>query len=197
MTRWARVARGSVAAVVSLFVAAFSHSVAGGSLPGVAGISLCLTFSIIVCTALAGHRMPRVRLAASIVASQAMYHGIFGSLGSSTVASAGTIGHVHTASIDFGAIPAHVHSSGDMLFAHVVAAFVTFLVLAFGERSVLATLEATRRFALSLLPQSADVPLASTPARLLPSRVRRTIPQHQRAVQSGLRYRGPPTALAI
>ena len=196
MTRWARVARGSVAAVVSLFIAAFSHSLAGGALPGAAGISLCLTFSIIVCTALAGRRMPRVRLGASIIASQAMYHGLFGSLGSSTVTSEGTIGHVHNAPIDFGAIPAHVHSSGDMLSAHIVAAIATFLVLAFGERSVLVTLEATRRLALSLFPDMADVPLASAPARLSPSRVRRTIPQHRRVVQSELSYRGPPTALA-
>lgn len=197
MTRWVRVARGTVAAVASLFIAAFSHSLAGGSIPGIAGISLCLAFSVIVCTALAGRRMPRVRLGASIIASQAMYHWLFGSLGSSTVTSAGTIGHVHNAPIDFGAIPTHVHSSGDMLFAHIVAAIATFLVLAFGERSVLATLEATRRFTLSLFPQSVDVPLASAPARLFPSRVRRTIPQHQRVVQSGLRYRGPPTVLAV
>lgn len=195
MTRWARVARGTVAAVVSLFIAAFSHSLAGGSLPGIAGISLCLTFSIIACTALAGRRMPRLRLGASIVASQAMYHWLFGSLGSTAALTGGRVGHVHNAPIDFGAISTHVHSGGDMLFAHIAAALVTFGVLAFGERSVLAVVEAAKGVILSLIPGIADAQIAEDPARHFAAGVRYTVPHRRRVDHSGLRHRGPPAVL--
>ncbi|MEO6942420.1 MAG: hypothetical protein ABI238_00855 [Terrimesophilobacter sp.] len=196
MTRWARVARGTVAAVVSLFIAAFSHSLAGGALPGIAGISLFLVFSVMVCTALAGRRVPRLRLGISIVASQAMYHWLFGSLGATVVSIGGSVGHVHNAPIDFGAISTHVHSEGDMLLAHIAAAIATFAVLAFGERSIAATIQAARKLILSLFPEFTDSPLANVPGRLVRSGLQYSLPQHRRVDHSGLRHRGPPVAIA-
>lgn len=195
MTRWARVARGTAAATVSLFVAAFAHSLAGGGLPGVAGVSLCIIFSVIACTALVGRRMPLTRLAASIAVSQAMYHWLFGALGSSAVQPAGTLGHVHDAPIDFGPLAAagHPHNHDDMLFAHIVAAIVTFGLLAYGERNVGAAVRAARSFVLSLIPRFADAPLACAPTRISAQGVRVTVPRRRRVDHSGLRYRGPPT----
>lgn len=197
MTRWGRVARGTVAAVVSLFIAAFSHLLAGGSLPGIAGISLCITFSVIACTALVGRRMPLTRLAASIVVSQTMYHWLFGALGSASEATAGALGHVHNAPVDFSSLTLSAHSHGDMLLAHIAAAVATFAVLAFGERRLSAAIRAARSFVLSLIPTFSDAPLASVPARLSASGVRVGVPQCNFVDHSGLRYRGPPLACSV
>ena len=46
-TRWTRVARGTLAAGLSTFVAAFSHAAAGGSAPSIAALSLAIAFSIL------------------------------------------------------------------------------------------------------------------------------------------------------
>lgn len=61
-TRWARFARGWIAAIVSLFVAACSHSLAGGSLPAAAGIALSLAFSGATGVLLAGKTLSLARL---------------------------------------------------------------------------------------------------------------------------------------
>lgn len=198
MTRWGRVARGTIAAVVSVFFAAFAHSLAGGSLPGFAGLALCLTFSIIICTALAGRRIPRTRLALSVLASQAMYHWLFGTLGTLDAVvspTTETLGHVHNAPIDFSPLETHVHSHGDMLWAHVAAALVTFSVLAFGERSVTAAIHTAKRFVLSLFPTFTAAPLVNAPSRLFAHGTRHTAPRRHRADHSGLRHRGPPVAV--
>lgn len=199
MTRWGRVARGTVAAVLSVFFAAFAHSLAGGALPGIAGIALVITFSVIACIAFVGRRMPRTRLAASILVSQAMYHWLFGSLGTLDAAAApaaGPLGHVHNAPVDFGSLTVPTHDHGDMLLAHIVAAAVTFGVLAFGERSRAAAVRAARSFVLSLIPRCADAPLASAPARLCAHGTRITVPRRHRVDHAGLRHRGPPMVCA-
>ncbi len=195
MTRWGRVARGTTAAFASVFFAAFAHSLAGGDLPGIAGLSLCLVFSIIAGTALAGRRMPRVRLAASILASQAMYHWLFGSLGtigSTAVSRTGALGHEHNAPLDFGALAVQVHEHGDMLLAHFASAIVTFSVLAFGERSLTAVVTAARSLALILFPTLTDAPLAHSATQLSVHRAHLVVPRRRRVDHSGLRHRGPP-----
>lgn len=194
MTRWGRVARGTVAALLSVFLAGFAHSLAGGALPGIAGIALVVTFSILVCIAFVGRRMPRTRLATSILVSQAMYHWLFGSLGSleALAPRPGTLGHVHNAPVDFGAIAGQAHDHGDMLMAHVAAAAVTFAIFAFGERSITAIVHAARAFVLSLIPRFADATPITAPARLQAHGTRITVARRDRVDHSGLRHRGPP-----
>lgn len=197
MTRWGRVARGTIAAAVSVFMAAFAHSLAGGELPGIAGIALCLTFSVIVCTAFTGRRMPRARLAASILAGQAMYHWLFGSLGSlDSAAAPATLGHVHNAPVDFGTLTTQTHAHGDMLLAHIVAAVATFAVIAFGERSMTFVVQAARKLVLSLIPRLADVPTPSMPRLPRVHHGHSAVPLRRRVDHSGLRHRGPPLVLA-
>jgi hypothetical protein len=199
MSRWSRVARGSAADTVSVFVAAFSHSVAGGSLPGVTGIALCLALSVLVCVALTGRCLPLARLAVSVAISQAMYHWLFGALGSGAVfASGGRMpGHVHDVALAIPAAAPHAHTAGDMLLAHIVAAIVTILLLAFGERTLTATANYARTLVIALLPALPDAPAVPTPARLLPTRLRVADPLPRRVDHSGLRHRGPPAASAV
>lgn len=200
MTRWGRVGRGAVAAFGSVFFAGFAHSLAGGPLPGFAGIALVLIFSVIVGIAFTGKRMPRVRLAAAILASQAMYHWLFGSLGTleaTTSPVAGTLGHVHNAPVDFGALSTVAHDHGDMLLAHIAAAMVTFSVIAFGERTTAAAIRAAKALVLSIFPALTDAPLASCPSRLFAHGIQPTTPRQRRVDHSGLRHRGPPSSCVV
>src|SRR5690554_826187 len=85
-SRWARLIRGQFVAVLSTFVAAFSHGFADGAHPPAVAVVLALAFSSMVCAFLAtakpsSARLPRVRLAASVAVSQAIYHGLFSVFG--------------------------------------------------------------------------------------------------------------------
>jgi hypothetical protein len=140
--------------------------------------------------------MPRTRLVASILASQAMYHWLFGSLGSTTISTPGTLGHVHNAPIDFGMIAGHAHSANDMLFAHVCAAVATFVILAFGERSIAATVRVARTVIRSLLPDLADAPVLRLPTHRSGIGQAVAVRQFSRVNHSGLRYRGPPLGVS-
>jgi len=72
-TRRARFARGWIAAIESLFVAACSNTLAGGSLPGTAGIA----FSGATCVLLPGKTLSLARPSTAVVLSQLLFHGPF------------------------------------------------------------------------------------------------------------------------
>lgn len=196
MTRWTRVARGTAAALVSTFVAAFSHAVAGGPLPGVAGLALCFAFSWLVCIALVGRRWPRMRLAASIAASQAMFHGLFSALGgsaSSVPASGAVMGHDHGAALPIAPIAGHPHAAGDMWLAHLLAAIVTFLALAYGERAATTIAGFARSLVVAILPRMPEQVAESAGVRNTATRLRADLPRARRLEFAELRHRGPPS----
>ncbi len=199
MTRWMRVARGTLAAFVSTFVAAFSHAVAGGPLPGFTGLALCFAFSWLVCIALTGRRWHRMRLGASIAASQAMFHLLFSTLGGGTasIAHAGGVvaGHDHGAPLVLAAVVGHAHPAGDMLLAHLAAAIVTFLALAFGERSAATIIALARRALVSLLPCMPQLAPESAEVLLTAVRLHADPPRTRRLEFAELRHRGPPALL--
>lgn len=195
MTRWSRVVRGTLAAIVSTFVAAFSHAIAGGALPGAAGLSLTFVFSWLVCIALAGRRWPLARLAVSIAASQAMFHSVFSSLGSSAASAAPTglmAVHDHNAPLVFTGLPGHAHDPAEMWLAHLAAALITFAVLAFGERTITSIAQraalAVVRFARRMPEPIVDSPLVGVVA----ARLRAVTPRVRRLPFTRLRHRGPP-----
>ena len=186
-TRAARTARGTVAAAVSLFVALCSHALAGGGMPGLAGIALCAAFATLVCIALAGRRLSLPRLSVSVVASQFVFHALFseftGSSGPVVPAMQGM--HVVT---DGGAIDAAAHATMPawMWIAHAVAAVVTIAALRFGERAFWAVVTLVAPRALRML-----VPMATPSPR--PARPRHRIrPFPHLAPLSPMRHRGPP-----
>ena len=199
MTRSVRVARGTLAALVSTFVAAFSHAIAGGPLPGAAGLALCFVFSWLVCIALVGRRWHRMRLAVSIAASQAMFHLLFSALGPGTasVASAPGVvaGHDHGTPLLLAPVVGHAHPAGDMWLAHLAAAVVTFFALAFGERSAAAIAALARRAVVSLLPRMPQVMPESAGVLLAAVRRHADLPRTRRLEFAELRHRGPPALL--
>jgi hypothetical protein len=198
MTRWARVVRGLAAAFVSTSVAAFSHLVAGGSLPGAAGLALCLAFCAIVCIALTGKRMSRLRLAASVATSQLMFHGLFSLLVAPAASGAIMVGHTHGGIVasQLAAVPTATqatHGGLGMLAGHLAAAVVTFLALSYGERAVWALFALGRLVIVRLLTARMPEP---RPKGLSPValRVLSLLPRVPRLLLSPMRHRGPPIA---
>lgn len=197
-TRWGRFARGQVAAIFSTFVAAFSHGVAGGSHPPLFAIALALAFSGVVCVFLAGVRLSRIRLAASVIFSQLLYHGLF-SLFGGTGTPTGTVTAHHHGAISFSPVASggFVTATTDqwMLLAHAAAAVLTFAVLLHGERLCIG-LGTLARVAFAVLVGRMPWSSSPVPLRLsAPTGHRPAVPHRLAIVVSSLRHRGPPVGL--
>ncbi|WP_454117996.1 hypothetical protein [Microbacterium lacticum] len=76
-SRTPRVARGAVVASVATFTALLSHVVAGGAVPGPLGILAPWLLALMASTLLAGRTLSLVRLGASVLVSQALFHTLF------------------------------------------------------------------------------------------------------------------------
>lgn len=194
-SRWARVFRGQVVAVVATFLAAFSHGAADGTHPPLVAIALALAFSSVACVLLASAHLSRVRLAASVTVSQLLYHGLFSLFGTAGTAS-GVITTSHHGPITIvpGATEAATSAVGPgMVVAHLVAAVLTFGVLLRGEQSLAAIAALAGLIFTSLrwwrLPQDARPVRAGI---LLPSRQRTAVAHRSLILTSSLSHRGPP-----
>lgn len=186
-SRWARVARGSIAAAIATFVAAFSHTVAGGVGPSAFGLFASLVISVAVCTALAGRTLSIVRLAASVAISQVLFHTLFSSLGTPVI-----VDHdMGAMTVDAAAL--HPHAGPTMWLAHAVAALVTVVALRFGERAFWGMADTARLLLARLLPLV--IPLFVVP-RTAPLVERRFVPRDLALLLSSMRHRGPPQELA-
>lgn len=143
--RLTRVTRGAIAASVATFTALLSHVVAGGAVPGWAGIAAPWILALAACTLLAGRTLSRVRLASSVVVSQLLFHTLFvmGSPSASSSPSGRGSGHAHL----HGAMtmPMNPDAADPTLAAlcadpvmwigHIVAAAATIVALYRGERA--------------------------------------------------------------
>ncbi|MFJ4038474.1 hypothetical protein ACIPVB_10350 [Microbacterium sp. NPDC090007] len=196
--RATRVLRGTVAAVVSTFVALLSHVSAGGALPGPIGILVPLAVSFVACTVLTGRRLSVVRLAAAVALSQALFHTLF-VLGSYELGGAG--GHVHgvSAPVSTGAAEIAVLAPDlAMWVGHAIAVLLTTAALHRGERVLAAVRELAHRTIAWVRARVAVVAVAARPAssrRMLPDVVAETRPVSVLLVVSA-RRRGPPVAIA-
>ncbi|MET4783105.1 hypothetical protein [Glaciihabitans sp. UYNi722] len=202
-TRWARLTRGLLAALFSTFVAACSHTLSGRSIPSLVGLALCLAFSTVLCTLLAGKTLSLLRLSISIGVSQFAFHGAFSLLADAAPSSIPMPGmHDHSAgamSLHLNQVSpgAHAAMSADpgMWLGHAVAAAITIVAFRFGEAAFWELLELTllRITRLALYAHRVQ-PVAS----LRPSVVaaeRAQIPRPVDHVLSALRHRGPPAVV--
>lgn len=214
MNRATQLARGTATASVALFLAAFSHGVAGGEAPGGVGLALAGIIALGASTAFIGRRTSPVRTALAVLVSQGAFHLLFGvgagqGTGSFVVSGAGhhqTVSFVDAAAGAGGAAAQSAHAGhafaefGDaaMFAGHALAAALTIVYLLAVERVAWAALAAaTRRFVLVLSGRAAEpAVVAARPglARLdafAPPRLR------SRLRFAALRYRGPPSFLAF
>jgi hypothetical protein len=204
-TRWARFARGWVVAVFSTFVAALSHTVGGGAVPGTLAVVVSLAFAGMVSVALAGRTLSTWRLTVAVLVSQVIFHGLFslgGTGGRLATADAG-LGHahgagqaavlMHPAALVGGAMPAD--HGGLMTAAHVIAAVVTVVALRCGERAFWGLFSTARVVVLALLGMPGAIPIAHRPR--LGSTFITGVPLRERlAPLRPMRHRGPPVCLA-
>jgi hypothetical protein len=200
-TRWTRVARGTLAAGFSTFVAAFSHAAAGGSAPSIAALSLALAFSTMICVALAGRGLSYWRIGASVAVSQVFFHTLFSLIATPAAQTVGTARGAHSGH-DMAAMfaPSGPAASSAlaitvdvaMVAGHVFAAVATFAAIIWGERAVrglcaAAVLRATRLSAL-LLPAPTFAPRAIRVGRVH----RIDAPAMLAVLRASLWHRGPP-----
>lgn len=206
-TRWARFARGWIAAIVSLFVASCSHALAGGALPATAGLALCLAFSAAVCVLLAGKTLSLARLSLAVALSQLLFHGLFSLLtttpGTPVPAGAGMHHGAGSMVLELGSAtssaPSVAAMSADadlrMWIGHAIGALVTIAALGFGERAFWGLLRLARlciSHSIARIVDSVVPPRTAPSRRLIPTdRPSAVIPRA--LVFSIHRHRGPPT----
>ncbi|MBF4632895.1 hypothetical protein ITJ38_00590 [Agreia pratensis] len=200
-TRWTRVARGTLAAGFSTFVAAFSHAAAGGSAPSIAALSLAIAFSTMICVALAGRGLSYWRIGASVAVSQVFFHTLFSLIATPAARTPGSAPAAHSGH-DMAAMFAPTGPAASsalaigidvaMIAGHVFAAVVTFAAIVWGERAVrgllaAALVRATRLSAL-LVPSPSFAPPAIRVGRVH----RIDAPAMLEVLRASLWHRGPP-----
>ncbi|WP_298861274.1 hypothetical protein [Microbacterium sp.] len=183
--------RGFIAAGVATFVALASHVFSGGGMPGMLGIAVPWLLSLMVCTLLAGRRLSLLRLGASVLVSQLLFHGLF-VLGSIT--PRGVIApHVHEAlPIVLSDTPVLVPQDAGMWIGHGIAAIVTISLLHRGELALHALLAVARAVAAWF---SRAVPVLLPALEAEPVSIRWAMtpaPRRRESHLSALRWRGPP-----
>lgn len=187
-SRWARFARGWLAASFSVFVAAFAHVIGGGHVPSALAVVLSLAFAGIVAVPLAGKTVSLLRLSISVGVAQALFHTLFALGGGVTVTQ---LGHHGPLTIT-GATAVHGHEG--MLPAHVLAAVVTIVALRLGEGAFWMLLGLAREgLRRTLLPASDPVRIAAPRTASFAAEPR---PLALAVLRSPLSRRGPP-ALAV
>lgn len=133
-TRQLRLVRAAAVSSVATLIAAVSHTLGGGSAPHPLLILAMSTLLTPLCALLVGVRPSRPRVAATVLFAQAAFHLLFQVLGSPTGSAAVGAGHSHHVALDaLGALPPVAAADTTMLFAHIVAAAITTLLIWHGE----------------------------------------------------------------
>jgi hypothetical protein len=202
-TRWARVARGTVAACFAVFVGALFHVAAGGGAPAALAVVLSLAFSVPLCVLLAGRRVALWRQSISVAASQLVFHALFG-LGASSTAISGASGHVHATSqltVGTAAPLGHVHSllpdSPYMWIGHASAAIVTIVALRHGEAAFWGFARIASIGVVGIIAFLHVVPVTVRRFPLVEADATPAWTVLPNVTLGSLRHRGPPAALAF
>jgi hypothetical protein len=200
-TRWARFARGWIVAAFSTFVAALSHTVGGGAVPGLLAVVVSLAFAGIVSIALSGRTLSTWRLTVAVLISQLIFHGLFsfGSAGGSLVTSGSATSHAHNAGSLAVLAPSTAQAgsmSGSdhglmMTVAHILAAVVTVVALRFGERAFWGLLTTATVMLASLVRVLVLTPIPRIP-RAIAASTSALPPRELLVLLSPMRHRGPP-----
>lgn len=214
-SRQLRAVRGSAAAWFATFVALASHVIAGGAWPTIMGLIVPLALSGLVCVLLAGRRLSLWRLSVSVFVSQSLFHLLFtfftptahttsapvavNALERYSLHHGGAHGSGHglmpgamTDSMATGQAM-HSHASLSMIFAHVVAGFITIAMIYWAEQLPVSLCEFARVVIRALVPKilgAHTVPEGPRQTIIL----HRVIPRNLGVLRSPVLRRGPPLA---
>ena len=194
-SRWARVAQGAAIASFATFVAVLSHTVGGGTPPGLLAVVLSMAFSTLLCLTVAGGRLTLARTVIAVAATQFALHTLYSVQGAVPTAAPGSSAHHHGAVDVSTTVSSPASFDAPMLISHLVAVAVTVVAIRHGERALRATLRAIRVAVASVLPRIPQI--AGTWLR----RPRPAVTHAPRAstrliVLSAMRHRGPPLEFA-
>jgi hypothetical protein len=188
-----RVARGSAAAAMATFFAAFSHAVSGAETPSFFALVAATVLAAALCIALADRALSAWRLAGSVVLSQLGYHLLFAMVPTSTgTVVAGTGHHADMVMLTTDA-GSHLHASASptMWLGHTIAAVATIAALLYGERLFFALFD-TLRLSVRVLCAVIRVAPLEIPALRRASWLP-VLLAPQRVLLSVMRHRGPPS----
>lgn len=160
-----RLARGSIAAALSTWVALAFHLLGGGELPAIAGVVIPFVLSWCACVGLAAWRGHALRVSASVLVSQGLFHLLF------TLGASGRVegGH-HGSPVSLGSTESAAGAPwSHMWLAHLLAAAITVLALRSGEQALTrlsrALVDGARRLCavpvlegVAILPRGGSVP---------------------------------------
>ena len=196
-SRWARVAQGAAIASFATFVAALSHTVGGGTPPGLLAVVLSMAFSTLLCLTVAGGRLTLARTVIAVAATQFALHTLYSVQGASVTAPApaGALRHHHEA-LDWSSTATTPASfDAPMLISHLVAVAVTVVAIRHGERALRATLRAIRVAVASVFTGLPPV-VGTWLRRPRPAVTRAPRASTRLIVLSAMRHRGPPLEFA-
>jgi len=190
--RQLRLVRAAAVSSVATLLAALSHTLGGGAVPHMLLILAVATLLTPLSALLVGIRESRGRVAIAVFLGQAAFHVVFQLLGSPTGTApiAGGGGHAHHLDLSALSSTAPTAAPGTlMLFAHVVAAVLTTLLVWHGE----AVVRVVARWVDALFRRAS----AGAPAmHRRPPRLRSTtIPSFAVTISAAVPRRGPPALL--
>lgn len=191
-----RLSQGSVAAGVSTWLALAFHLLAGGDFPALAGLVIPFVLSWCACVALAAWRTDVLRLSASVVASQALFHALF------VIGSTGQLGggHAHAGSGGLDRTSEHlVHSAvgSQMWLAHLGAAVITILALRSSEQAFIRLAQLVADFVPRFVLPCIDVAVLPGPGVLPPSVPELCVGQGLGRLAGTVTLRGPPVGACL
>ncbi|MGP6171384.1 hypothetical protein ACTU6U_04885 [Microbacterium sp. A196] len=181
-SRQLRLVRGAAASSIATIIAAVSHTIGGGTAPHPLLIVALSVFITPIAALLIGSRPSLVRLGATVLLSQTVFHTLFVALNATVTPT--IAGHNHVLAL--GPVTATVAPDAGMLGAHVIAAVFTIVLLWRGE----SILRAIARWVRSALRARVPHLQATWPAPASIAVTARTI---IKAIRVGdLSRRGPP-----
>lgn len=135
LARADRLIRGWIIASGANILGAASHGLAGGQFPHPLLLMLCTALSALLCVGLAGHRMPRMGMALSVLGSQGLLHFLFMNSGGQAHVTPSALHQHHISPTSVAGIEHHpMILTAQMAFSHLLAATLTYLVLRWGEQ---------------------------------------------------------------
>ena len=129
--RWVRAASTAALCTSAAWVV---HCVGGGVPPAPLMMIAVLFGALLVCALLTGQRMSALRVGVAVILSQAVYHGLFAAVGTSTAGAAQHLGHTTLNTVAAPMMPVDT-AQLPMLAGHGLAAVVAFLGVRRGEDS--------------------------------------------------------------
>lgn len=185
-SRQLRLLRAASASSIATLIAATSHTVAGGAAPHPLLVLAVMALVVPVAALIIGGRASRLRVAATVLVSQAAFHVVFQTLGAPT-GTAVLSGHQHHVDLAaLGPVTAAAAPDTIMIVGHLAAAALTTIMLWHGESMVRAAagwVHARLRRAISAFRPAHRVPapaVFSTPLLV------------DAALSASVSRRGPP-----